>query len=764
MEPSQLQTQENAAPATEHWDGSNPLNPTLHYTLKPKPYSLQTILQHIKGNEFALAQNIVGLTDGKDALEHRQPCPLCQSWCDSFYFQNEDKTFHCQDCGFNGDIRNLVSRAKKVSVGAVIDIIWEALQDLTAEADTTSPVPEQEQSATIVRSDHKGNVALDGFVKSGEWQGFLCNLEAIGWWFFGNGKTTHFQTPNGDHTDGAYNGQIVNGVVSFFSDVPDPFEEGTDYTIPELFAGALYGNIGEDGIAQFVEEYLSEAPTQQPFPVDCLPPVLRDFVIEGAKSANTDPAYFIAFVLPIIASLIGSRYVLVAKEDWLIPSIVWVMLIADSGSGKTPAMNKATEYLKKLQIGANDVFEAAMQMYETKQKEYDVDCAQWRADRKKNKALPPPPTPTPPLRAQYYTIDTTTEALIELLSENEDGVFLGRDEIAGLVGGFDAYRSGTSKDEAVFNEIFDGNYAQVNRKSGNKKFIAAKHTHTSICGGIQPEKLKAVLRDNPSFLYSGLMARFLVVMPPDDARPWSDSNMPTSVKTAYQQLFDTLLAWRSYQMVMSPDNPYRVEMTEEARRLFIENYNSLAADRVSLQSGILKASLSKMVGYAGRIAIVLHIAEYASRLHNKPFPGRIPPVEKETMNNAIQITQWFIEQSQRVIRQLCPQPTAGSNGSASIAHGAAEALELAKRRGEITKADLHNLQVFKKASNPAEAIDVALTELRSCGLLVSEFVRHASGGRPKEVFRYVSGFGSATDCGTIENPDENEGSTSTVNE
>ena len=60
-----------------------------------------------------------------------------------------------------------------------------------------------------------------------------------------------------------------------------------------------------------------------PFPVDELPKIVRDFVVDGAKAIGCDPAFLAAYVLPVLASAIGNSRNLRIKRRWLVPSIVW---------------------------------------------------------------------------------------------------------------------------------------------------------------------------------------------------------------------------------------------------------------------------------------------------------------------------------------------------------------------------------------------------------------------------------------------------------
>ena len=82
---------------------------------------------HINGREFDLAQQILGLTDGnkQNDSEHHQPCPIpgCASDDDGFYVREDNGTFHCRRCGFNGDIIDLVAAVRGISKTESFDII-----------------------------------------------------------------------------------------------------------------------------------------------------------------------------------------------------------------------------------------------------------------------------------------------------------------------------------------------------------------------------------------------------------------------------------------------------------------------------------------------------------------------------------------------------------------------------------------------------------------------------------------------------------------
>jgi len=224
------------------------------------------------------------------------------------------------------------------------------------------------------------------------------------------------------------------------------------------------------------EETLDDTEKEQgwePFPIDCLPPVLYNYCLTVAKSTNTDPAFTAASVLPITASAIGAHIVAQMKDDWKVPAIIWALTVANSGSGKTPAWGMAVKPLVQAQRHLN--------------KQYDEET----------KGIPAKSKPGRPF---VHISNTTPAALFEILGDNPFGICASYNEAV-------AWLEKCSGDMlSLFNEIFDGGYLQVNRKTG-KKLIVVDHSHCSVAGGIQPGVLGSILQKNPQLLTSGFCTR-----------------------------------------------------------------------------------------------------------------------------------------------------------------------------------------------------------------------------------------------------------------
>src|SRR5258708_1337192 len=87
----------------------------------------------------------------------------------------------------------------------------------------------------------------------------------------------------------------------------------------------------------------------QPFPVDALPTPLDRFVSKAASALGCDEAYIALPVLAVVASAIGNTRTIRLKRGWTEPSVVWAVVVGDSGTLKSPAHLKATERVFQIQ-------------------------------------------------------------------------------------------------------------------------------------------------------------------------------------------------------------------------------------------------------------------------------------------------------------------------------------------------------------------------------------------------------------------------------
>jgi hypothetical protein len=189
--------------------------------------------------------------------------------------------------------------------------------------------------------------------------------------------------------------------------------------------------IFDKNIVNDTPENEGSPPQWQPYPIECLPTTLREYCKAASRSTQTDVAYTATLALPVLASAVGTGIVLQVNDDWSVPAIIWGLLLAVSGSGKSPALKCAVKPLLVKQQEYNRQFDDAMA-------EYEEALSDWKQSRNGDK-------PVPPKHRFCHLNDCTTPALIEVLADNNFGVCGSYGEAMTWLGSL----SSNGKDEAL---------------------------------------------------------------------------------------------------------------------------------------------------------------------------------------------------------------------------------------------------------------------------------------------------------------------------
>ena len=169
-------------------------------------------------------------------------------------------------------------------------------------------------------------------------------------------------------------------------------------------------------------------PPYQPFPVDALPPVLRELVEEIASSVGCDSAYSALPALTAAGAAAGAAVVVSPKRRFREPPAIWGCTVGDSGTGKSPGMAPVAD----LVFGIGKKLKAD---FKERWKRYEQDMERWNEDKEAEDR------PEKPSREFFTTVDTTIERLAEMIGDSPRGLLLVRDELAGWFGSFTRYKS-----------------------------------------------------------------------------------------------------------------------------------------------------------------------------------------------------------------------------------------------------------------------------------------------------------------------------------
>ena len=381
-----------------------------------------------------------------------------------------------------------------------------------------------------------------------------------------------------------------------------------------------------------------DVPDFMPFPTGELPDAIAAFVREQADALGCDEAAIAPLLLVALASAIGNTRQLRIKQGWFVPAILWVMLVAITGSKKSPILNAAMQFVMERQRKLH-------QEYKQQLAEFEMALAAWNALLKDQRLAEKPQKPRYP---HVYVDDSTIEGLAAILEHAVRGVILIRDELSGWLRGFNRYSNG-SGEEQQYLPLYNGHSLKIDRKNAEQPTIYIPRASVSIVGSIQPDVLREAF--TPDRYANGLAPRFTPTFPREKDGPgWTEREVNPATLATVQTIFDEL-----YDLHLDNGQPGCVRLHPDAKALFAAFVDATKIERLALGDTPLAGAWSKFEEIPARLSLILQLTSDAAT-------GQQPPptefVFAETMQHALVITHWMMHEAKRVYAMLGHQADA----------------------------------------------------------------------------------------------------------
>jgi hypothetical protein len=344
--------------------------------------------------------------------------------------------------------------------------------------------------------------------------------------------------------------------------------------------------------------------------------------VEATAQSRGAPVDYVAVsLLSVLSSIIGNSRRVMAWDGWVEPIILWVALVGNPSSGKSPAADAVISLARELEEGMCIDFPDQLLAWETEKMSAKERRLKWEDEVKvalKNNK--PPPTmnegavePEKPVRPRLVVTDATIESLARLLSQHPRGLLFSRDELSGWLESFNRYSSGG--DRPFWIESYGGRYYVVDRQK-NDEPLKVPFLSISVVGGIQPDKLAKLLMNGDD---DGLASRILMSWP---------EPVPPKRPTRAPDDFSALQAMRKmHRLAMGSDangkpEPISVRLEDRAADL-LDKWRQEIADHEKWASGRYLSHLGKMPGMVLRISLILEYMEWAMLMFNAPEPQHV---------------------------------------------------------------------------------------------------------------------------------------------
>jgi hypothetical protein len=270
----------------------------------------------------------------------------------------------------------------------------------------------------------------------------------------------------------------------------------------------------------------------QPLPHEILPEPFRPWIEDVSHRMQCPPDFVASAVIVLCGSLIGTKCGINPKQndDWLVVPNLWGGVVGRPSMLKTPSLTEALKPLGRLEAKAKESHDEVLKEHQADLLEWDARKEALKSDMKKaasgkgtktieeiKSELTKLENPESPAMIRYKSNDATIEKLSELLNENPNGLLLFRDELVGLLAGWE--KPGRESDRAFFLEAWDGTGSHTTDRIGRGTTFT-ENLCLSLFGGIQPSKLTSYLLQMTGLENDGLIQRLQLLVYPDELQKW----------------------------------------------------------------------------------------------------------------------------------------------------------------------------------------------------------------------------------------------------
>lgn len=407
----------------------------------------------------------------------------------------------------------------------------------------------------------------------------------------------------------------------------------------------------------------------QPYPVDCLPPLVRDAIVEVQDFVQAPMAMVATSAISAI-SLACQGFVDVQRDQVLQgPTSIFTLVVGESGERKTSCDRYFTLPLYKWEQEQSEAMApivkqhmAAMDSWGAKRegllaKIRDNAKSKTPCDSRDLDAeleahmLEKPEAPKVP---RLFYSDITTEQLGLALAKTwpSAGVFV--NEAAEFFGGHSMKGDNLMQALGFFNKAWDAQVLRSDRKTTES--WETRGARLTVALAVQ----EAVLRDfaekgGDKVRGSGFWARYLVAVPASTQgqRPYKEPPLHWPYLSAFHAAMQGVLAQPLPLDEKGDLRPVQLRLSPVAKQMWVEYFNAVEHGlRTGGSYQDVRDVASKSADQAARLAALLHCFEHG------PAAGLLQ-ISDATMVSACTLAAWHLEEARRFFGELAmPQDLA----------------------------------------------------------------------------------------------------------
>ncbi|MBS0271178.1 MAG: DUF3987 domain-containing protein [Proteobacteria bacterium] len=405
-----------------------------------------------------------------------------------------------------------------------------------------------------------------------------------------------------------------------------------------------------------------------PLPPSLIPEPYREWLVDIAERMQCPLDYVAVGAIVVTSSIIGAGCAVRPKawDSWTIIPNLWGGIVGDPSTLKSPALKEIINPLQSLEKEAFEIYEQDLKNEMIEAEAYkatkevikkemakaasESDMFAMNVAKEKLRSLQEPKQSQ---CKRYCTNDVTIEKMHELLSHNDRGLLIFRDELMGLLTSWD--KQGHETDRAFYLEAWNGYGSKTTDRIG-RGTIHTKNLCLSILGSTQPAKLLSYFEHTLTGVENdGLIQRFQLLVYPDKQKNWElidrRPNDQARERASAVMMKLAKIDFSQYGAYLDDKSeiPY-FHFDHEAQPVFFEWLKELESKlRHSPDEPIITEHLAKYRKLMPSLALIFHLINLAS--HRSAGAITLECVERAA--------GWcdYLEMQARRIYQLGPSPS-----------------------------------------------------------------------------------------------------------
>ena len=368
---------------------------------------------------------------------------------------------------------------------------------------------------------------------------------------------------------------------------------------------------------------------EEGFPLSVFPHEVQIYMRECKRTLQNSVDYMGCALLWVGSLVVGNSIRMEVKTGWHEISTIWMAIVGGAGLGKSPSISSITAPLEKINNEEIRRYSKAKENWEA-----------YKALSKQEKEMAT--EVKEPSRTQFIAYDVTIEKLINLHSQNPNGVGVLKDELAGWFKDMNKYKEGSDKEQWL--SSWSGKNIMVDRITRESDNISKPIL--PVLGGIQPTILAEFFtQENKD---NGFLDRMLFSFPDLEVENYITDEIDPQLLVFYSEFILMLYKELRKIVVMNEFDeikPHIARFSDDARIEWVRIFNKITALQNSESTNeFMKSMLAKQKSYIPRFALIINTIQAT-------WEGvDLLTIKKQSVLNAEKLSDYFVAMYEKMIK------------------------------------------------------------------------------------------------------------------